>query len=98
MNKKFDELFDEAISFWPRSLSVKEKIFHDNGGVTIPDLITVHDAIEERTCAQSNNYMLRQMDWAIYTLVHELLKCQDSIDLENIPRDRVQAIFEENIQ
>lgn len=74
MKRTFDEIYHEVVSFWPQKFSIRQREFHENGGVTMPELIAVHDAIEERICAIDDSYILRQMDWAVYTVVHGVLK------------------------
>ncbi|MFZ6719367.1 hypothetical protein [Undibacterium sp. Ji49W] len=97
MTKKFNELFDEVISLWPETLDTSEKKHHKNGGANIPILTSTHEKIERKIFALDQNDLLIQVDWAIYTVLHQLARNQDSIVPKDIDREAVCAIFERNV-
>jgi hypothetical protein len=90
----FDVLFEMVVSLWPASIDVSSKKFHDNGGVTIPELSTLHDRVYEDIYAIKDNEWLLKMDWAIYTVLHGSAKTQDKIFPRNIDLEKLQKVFD----
>lgn len=90
----FDALFQKVISFWPASIDVTNKHFHNNGGVTIPELSKAHDMVEAAIFAIEDNEYLLKMDWAIFTVLHGSAKSQDQIVPANIDLERLHEVFD----
>lgn len=97
MMNVFDESFEKVISLWPETLLVSDKVHHKNGGASIPKLTFVHDEIQNNIEGFDGNEMLIQMDWAIYTVLHQAARNQDEISPKNIDREKVRTIFERNL-
>ena len=94
MMNVFDDLFKQVISLWPDSLIVSEKIMHKNGGATIPAFATTHEEIENTLFAIDDNEMLLKMDWAVFTVLHQIARAQDEIFPNNIDVKMVREVFQ----
>ncbi|MFZ6642375.1 hypothetical protein ACO0LL_21810 [Undibacterium sp. TC4M20W] len=92
--ENFDVVFQRVISLWPASINVSNKKFHDNGGVTIPELSKVHDMVEAAIYAIEDNEYLLKMDWAIFTVLHGSAKSQDQIVPANIDLEKLHEVFD----
>lgn len=89
MNKyRFKELYAAVITRWPNSIEVKEKVFFDNGGVRIPNLISVHDKISyameddfPEDAEENDEYAdwCGFIDWSVFTMLHRLAKENDVV-------------------
>ncbi|BBB68580.1 hypothetical protein UNDYM_4327 [Undibacterium sp. YM2] len=90
----FDVVFQKVISLWPASINVSNKKFHDNGGVTIPELSKTHDTVESAIYAMEDNGYLFKMDWAIFTVLHGSAKSQDQIVPANIDLEKLHEVFD----
>ena len=97
MSVDFKKLYEQAISYWPESIFSRDKIALKKGGLRVPCLIKVHDEIEEKICLIEENYTLRHMDWAIYTVLHGMAKNSDRMKINEINIDEVNLIFHRNI-
>ena len=93
-----DEIFQVAISLWPSEIDTTDKIIHENGGASIPYLTDVHNAVEEKVLGYEDNYFLRQMDWAIYTILHKAARELDLVCPNKINREDVFKVYRENIE
>lgn len=96
--KKFDEVYDLLINLWPEEIDVSEKLFHDNGGVTINNLVFVHDNIEKELIKVDgyDEYLYEHVDWAIFRLLHSLAKHSKIVYPQDIEKDEVFRLYEEN--
>jgi len=88
-------IFNKAISFWPNKLIINDGISLTNGGFRSESLVGIHDEVETKIL-QIENSKLRHMDWAIYTVIHELAKSNTIIFPLNINKERVYSIYRDN--
>jgi len=93
----FYKLFQEIIVIWPSKIDVSKKVAYENGGVNIPNLTKIHDEIEEKILIFDDN-LLCQMDWAIYTVLHQLAQVKNEVLIKDIDVDMVKKVFEENMR
>jgi len=93
----FYKLFQKIIVMWPSKIDVSKKMAYENGGVTIQNLIKIHDEVEKKILAFDDN-LLCQVDWAIYTVLHKLAQVQHEILIKDVDVDMVKKVFEENVQ
>ena len=91
------DLFEKAISYWPKEIIVNSKKLHENGGATIPKLTEIHNTIENQLLLDQGSSSLMQMDWAIYTVLHKLARSVDMIKPHEVDICEVDAIYSENI-
>ena len=95
---KTKSLFELVISYWPDSVLVKDKILFDNGGARIPELIRIHDEIEAKILSGEDDYLLRQMDWAIFTVLHSMAKTTDELIISQLDFKAVEDVYLDNIK
>lgn len=91
-------LFDEAISYWPEKIQIREKALFADGGAKIPALTAIHDEIEEKINNLKDGYLLLQMDWAIYTVLHKEARICEELLTRNVDVDDVFRIFQVNVR
>ena len=99
LNKtEFISVYDILINLWPETIDVREKIFQDNGGASIPNLISVKDDIESKLESVSgyDEHLHDHINWAIFKLLHQLAKQSNFIHPRDIDKDEVFKIFNEN--
>ena len=97
MNDEFQKLFETVIAFWPDNLPTSDKKLHGSGGASIPLLTAVHDEISKKIESISDNQFLIQMDWAIYTTLHQAARVQDQIEPRKVDMEAVRNIFNRNL-
>lgn len=97
MNDEFQTLFEKVIVLWPDNLPTSEKTLHGNGGASIPLLSSVHDEISKKIESISDNQLLIQMDWAIYTILHQTARVHDQIEPRKVDMEAVRNIFNRNL-
>lgn len=97
MINNFDSLLEQVISLWPHSIVVADQILYENGGATILCLTKVHETVKEIIFSLDDNDMLIQMDWAIYTILHQEARNNALITPANVDKEKVRAIFYRNL-
>lgn len=97
MNDEFQTLFERAIALWPDNLPTSDKTLHRSGGASIPLLTSVHDEISKKIESISDNQLLTQMDWAIYTVIHQAARVHDQIEPRKVDMEAVRNIFNRNL-
>jgi hypothetical protein len=88
--------YEIAISFWPKEIPVADKKLHTNGGATIPVLIAIHDEIEKEMESRGLDDACMQMDWAIYTVVHQLARSCDVVKPHEVDVKRIAEVYKDN--
>lgn len=96
MDQNIKNLFDNAISYWPKEIDVSEKELFQNDGADIRKLTAIHDDIENEMSLANLSCSIMQMDWAIYTALHQLARCVDIIEPHKVDINRVQELYVEN--
>jgi len=89
-------IFDTAISYWPKEIDVGDKKIHQNGGAAIPNLTVIHDDIESAMLSANLSNAILHMDWAIYTVLHQMARHTDTIKPHEVDIKRVDAMYIEN--
>lgn len=93
MKNNIRKLFQRAIVYWPKEFNVEEKKLHENGGATIPNLTKVHDTVEDEMLSANEDNDLMQMDWAIYTVLHQLARNVDLIRPIEVDTRKVEEVY-----
>lgn len=93
---KFDDLYKSAISYWPAEIHIKSRNMYKNGGAIFKEFNELHDKIEEKVI-KTNNDLLRFMDWAISTQIHNAAKFLDVVRPYDINKEAIRKKFEEDI-
>lgn len=98
-NSELKSIYDRTLSFWPKKIIISKKTLYDNGGADIPDLVEIHDKVVTEILSNDNeNRELEHMDWALYTVVHEMAKTIKVVDFDKVDTEKVFKIYKKNRQ
>lgn len=91
----FDRMFDKVLSWWPDEfLNSRDACSNDN---TNKYLETFYENIIEPVSLESGSRLLMQLDWILYSAVHEIALRSMVVRLNEIRRSFIKSKFHELI-
>ncbi len=98
--KLFDNLFRKLIILWPDSIDTSVKKIFDNGGARIPELIRIHDDLEDKFDSLIDIYGedINQVEWALFTVIHLTARENSEVLLDKIDPDKVYNVVIDNLK
>ncbi|PCJ96020.1 MAG: hypothetical protein COA45_11515 [Zetaproteobacteria bacterium] len=97
--KLFDTLFSKLLIVWPVSINTIFKYVSDSGGARIPELIRIHDELEEKfdNLIEIYGEDMNQVEWALVTVIHNVAKENSKVVLDKIVADEVYEVVLDNL-
>ncbi len=98
---KFSELYDRAISSWPKKIDISDGKPSGKSGYLFPRLVKIHDEIES-TISLNDDWM-QITDWAIFQAFHSksetLIKSGKSfLNTRKVKQSEIESRLFENLQ
>ena len=94
--RNFESIYATAIGLWPAQIEIRNRIFNANGTIRFSDLDEFHDAIE-RELDDSDDDLLRVMDWVIYKSLHSIAEYLSVLCVKDLDRGQLKKTFEEDL-
>ena len=94
----FSSLCKSALTEWPETVNLLEVQYLDGDRYSVLGLGRQLEEIEHRHIGSTDEVILRELHWAIYTVIHSLAKNLSELRPSAVRAEAVQRIFERRLQ